>query len=354
MSRFMGLLLISVLLGTGARAEVLRWGWIGDTGVNCTYVVPDQPREVWIQRADSGQQTIVAEHLASVMAQLPLRDIFFLGDNFYPHGLEAGTIGDACVELAFTRPYSSLLPPQNLHLMPGNHDYDIAGSVKRQLDLSGQIWTFHTRPALVQLVPGLIDVIPFDSSIMLLDPDVLPAYQRELTDRLRESTAPWIVMAAHHPLQTIGKHSYRTFFGRFNKNDYASSANLRYRRTVEQAIKDSGRRVPLFVAGHDHSLQFIRTPDSDERLPKAHVVSGSGGKVSMVHSVGGDRWGAPVPGFVVSEIDTDRPHVMKLRFFDSAKNREIREFDVEIEPFEWSGSPQASIHAVGAGAGGLP
>ena len=54
---------------------------------------------------------------------------------------------------------------------------------------------------------------------IVLDDDVHEQFVRDLTARISESKAPWLALAAHHPLETIGSHSYWAFFGRFNKND---------------------------------------------------------------------------------------------------------------------------------------
>jgi calcineurin-like phosphoesterase family protein len=326
------LLLVALSYGVCARAEILRWAAIGDTGVNCTLVDLDEPREAWEQKARASQQTLVAEYLAEVVREQRIRDIVFLGDNFYPDGLEPGPLGDACAELAFALPYGKLLPPEHLHLVPGNHDHGTEGSVQRETDLSGKLWTFHARPDLVHLAPGLLDLVLFDSEVWLQGEEAREPLVRELTECISRSSAPWLILAAHHPLRTIGRHSAWGLVGWLRKEDFASLAYRRYREAVRQAILGAGRPVQLFLAGHDHSLQFLHEPEQSPLLPADHIVSGSGSKLSGVQRIDQTHWGAAIPGFVVLEIDTAKPQVLVVRFFDSSRRKQVRQFQIERKP----------------------
>jgi hypothetical protein len=320
------------LAAAEARAELWRFVAIGDTGANCKAVDLDEPKEAWEREVRESQQTLVAQHLATVVRELQVRDILFLGDNFYPDGLEPGALGDACVELAFSVPYGGLLPPEHLHLVAGNHDHHAEGSIRRHEELSGRLWTFYGEPKLVHLHPELLDVVFLDSAVLVQDEEAREELGRQLAERLRASTAPWLVLAAHHPLQTIGKHASRGILGRFLKQDYSSSGYRAYRQLVRQAILDAGRSVQLVLAGHDHSLQFLHEEEPEPELPDFHIVSGAGGKLSSVRDVNESRWGAAVPGFVVLELDTEKPHVLLARFFDSTRREVIRQFQIERAP----------------------
>lgn len=322
--------LLGCLWVSEVRGEVLRWLLVGDTGENCTYVKKSKPKEVWQEQTKDSPQTKVARHMADVVLKEQIRDIFFLGDNFYPEGLKDGPLGEACLELAFTIPYGGLLPVENLHVLPGNHDHYSDDSVARQNALSGKQWTYYTRPALIHLVPGLVDVVLFDSMPMIESRKYRRRFQTELTVQLQQAKAPWLILMAHHPLHTIGEHSYRTWIGMFNKNDWVSIEYRAFAAAVKKAIIGSGRPVQLFVAGHDHSLQFLEEDERDELLPKYHVISGAGSKTSMVHSLGKKAWGDAVLGFAVLELDTDKPEKMVVRFFGSDKQEEIKSFDIEL------------------------
>jgi hypothetical protein len=85
-----------------------------------------------------------------------------------------------------------------------------------------------------------------------------------------------VVIAGHHPLMTGGEHGgycgvtgpFRRFAGR--NQDIISGANRRMRDSIESAFRENPPLV--YAAGHDHSLQVLRSGNDAPYV----LVSGAG------------------------------------------------------------------------------
>jgi hypothetical protein len=243
--------------------------------------------------ATPAKQLAVAEALAAEDRRAPADAVLFVGDNFYPHGLQPdeveprlranlvapychflaltalGTraLGDACAEP------ESLRHPQPLWAVLGNHDHHDDGAIeleRRRIPEYVSNWRLLGLPVETLELPQGVSLIFYDST-QLRFPSGASELPR-LTRALRDSRGPWRILVTHHPLD--GK-----------------PVSL----GVERAIADSGVRAQLLLAGHIHDLRAgaLAAP-----LPALQLVSGGGGGDESSHkSLPGELWQLASSGF---------------------------------------------------------
>jgi hypothetical protein len=218
------------------------------------------------------KQLRVAQALAEEDRHAPADALVFVGDNFYPHGLEADeleprlranlvapychfvaltplgqrALGDGCLE-----------PESERHLVPlwavlGNHDRSSAAAPElesRRIPDYVSNWRLLGLPVETLELPQGVSLIFYDSTLLRL-----PASASQLpllTKALRESRGPWRVLVAHHPLSGKGVS-----------------------RGIELAIADAGVRPQLLLVGHIHDL---RATSPQPPMPAFQLISGGGG-----------------------------------------------------------------------------
>lgn len=250
----------------------------------------------------------VAHHLVerySTASGRRLDGLLFLGDNFYPIGLNDGSEAEAKarVEYRVRWPFASVLAalgPAKVHAVAGNHD----SYARRFLFLNRGFsdkgnerarrlgpWTYHYGCEPGEATFAVPDT---DTRVQILFFDSARAVAGEgggctafdlLAERLESSHAAgvsWHVIAVHHPLETVGKHGECR--SGCSKQDLRAPGYERYTRELRAAIRKSRVPVQLVLGGHDHSLQLLaRASDPDcPGCPRVHVVSGAGAKITRV------------------------------------------------------------------------
>ncbi|MGH2900651.1 MAG: metallophosphoesterase [Solirubrobacteraceae bacterium] len=236
----------------------------------------------------NGQQR-VADALAAADEVAPADAVLFLGNSFYPHGLEAAELEER-VRVNLVRPYCHFAdlsgpdsprvadacetPAAARHPLPllavlGNHDHGSAESARLQREAVPRYlvnWRLVGEPVeRVELGHG-VSVVFFDST-QLRPPDL-----ERLRDALREAPGEWRIAAAHHPLE----------------DDERSSE-------IQAAITSSGVPVQLLLAGH---LQSLRVGVPGGGSPALQIVSGGGSATERsTHHVLGERFALASPGF---------------------------------------------------------
>jgi len=270
--------------------------------------------------------------------------ILFLGDNFYPTGLNVPSdeVEDkvSSVLRYFEDPVTAL-GRGRVHAVAGNHDYytrhafeasALFGLINIEMGPIGlsdrgnerarslEQWTYHYDMPAEATVPvdeggqDQVSFIFFDSARLLrTDPPRwkpgLDSLERLLKASAGRGDIRWRVLAVHHPFYSVGEHGGYTewddvagdfeFLTPCDKDSNALSwfknfldpedlCAERYRGYVDSmraVIGRSGANVDLVLAGHDHSLQLLSYPERDtdcSSCPKVHIVTGSASKVSGV------------------------------------------------------------------------
>ena len=104
-----------------------------------------------------------------------------------------------------------------------------------------------------------------------------------LMDILKESRerGDFVVMAAHHPVFSIGPHGHRSqgqdvfnSIGRYNTQELYGKGYRRFRDRMSKVMSAFPETV-IYVAGHDHNLQYWKAKGGNH-----HIISGAGSKNS--------------------------------------------------------------------------
>lgn len=298
-------------------------------------------------KIDPQQKAVIAAASGHILNSKT--SVLYLGDNIYPRGM--GLPGTESEETGKTILRSQFEPMRakgaSVFFIPGNHDWDRMGV--NGLQKIQQQWSFleSQQDPLLKLVPpngcpdpvelnlsDKIAIIAFDSEWWLFPhTKVSPGSDcdckstEEITAKLKEllykNRDKYILLASHHPFQSYGRHG-----GKFslkdnifpltavNKNLYiplpiVGSLYPILRKTLVnpedlkhplyqamiREITEAAAGYPnlVYVAGHEHGLQYIQ----DERT---QIVSGSGAKESYVRKGKHSSFASASGGFVLADI----------------------------------------------------
>ncbi len=271
---------------TPAPEETVRFVALGDTGEGnlAQYFVADAMWEVC--NAAGGCEFAVG-----------------LGDNIYDENPLYPS--DTAFDRKFELPYQKLDFPFFMSL--GNHDNDLvidgtggsnaAGDIQvdyhyREDRLSNK-WQMPARyyqfSAPLQSEPdddrpSLIDFFVLDSNPMNSAPDINPHYEVNrykkqqgawLDEALGTSSSPWKIAYTHHPYLSNGSHGNAGRYDGLIPFELISTriSGEIYRQWFEQHVCG---KVDLFIAGHDHDLQLLKSvPECGKTF---FMVSGAGAK----------------------------------------------------------------------------
>jgi len=274
--------------------------------------------------------------------------VVFLGDNAYPEGMTETRQGDA--ERRIDRQLVAVEGTEALAwFIPGNHDWDDGGpeglaALRAQAAFIGDRARFV--PAAGCPGPAVQDfpredpavrMIALDTQWWLHDWEVatvgcLAATREAVIEQLAEAldTELPTIVAAHHPLATHGPHG-----GYFNWQDHlfpltraagwlwvplpgvgsayplvrrlapsdqdlGGGDNVAMREAFAVALRTRVSRSPVFyVAGHEHSLQILRSEIVDYVLVTG---AGSRSKVTPVGRGPDTVFAASAPGFMALDV----------------------------------------------------
>ncbi|GBD25867.1 hypothetical protein HRbin30_01194 [bacterium HR30] len=275
--------------------------------------------------------------------------VLLLGDNFYPRGL-VGVQGHCdpshATPAAIEHQLEAVLEPfaflRELRIpvtaIPGNHDHGCGTfGLENQANPDrflpphkrwGSLWNFrYGEPQAVLFSTARLRLLLLDSEPMVQDGNSLRASAEALERLITEEPGHyrWQLVAAHHPLRTLGEHDGAfpagirkplTFvlfpvhflaagglppFSALSQEAY-SFRYQRYRRTIERIWKHHPGAVDLFLAGHDHSLQLLAPQEGG--FPTELVV-GSGAYCSPVRADPKLMFAAAKHGFAVLDFSAE-------------------------------------------------
>jgi len=266
------------LLALGDTGKRLRWEWM-----------PSAQRRV-------GAAMEAADR------QRPVDALLFLGDNFYPDGLEEAKLVPR-VAMNLVRPYCRFVdlsaprsdevagacrwPPGERHPIPifavlGNHDYRVPESPKLQVEAVPDFianWDMPAERIAVRELGGGVSLVLLESMETVQKAQRLAG----LPEAIRSARGPWRILVCHHPVtptRSLEGH------GRFE---------ARYMAEARRRIAEAGVPLQLVLSGHHHSLQIIEP--SPPGPPLQVVAGGGGGTLEPVKVVEGQRFSASRYGF---------------------------------------------------------
>ncbi|MFQ5637372.1 MAG: metallophosphoesterase [bacterium] len=295
-----------------------------------------------------------------------------LGDNVYEHGLPEGWDNPETTRLlheTFGEMYSEVKyhgSRLTFHVVPGNHDYagrsggkDGFGDVLHQETTAEALfrsWKYYpidaqknsdtndaadyqrlksenifalALPEKVSTQSGdLISIVALDTQVLLdlynKKDDALVQKHWHNADNLLAESASWKFAIGHHPLRSHGKHGGfrkaiwwvppvilftlvdKLFYKRIQDLDHP--ANRRFQKDLLQTMQKND--VMFYLAGHEHSLQFLEV---DRR--HLQIVSGSAAKLSGVTHDDDTFFSHSARGFVRFDVVKDE---VWIEFFEVA------------------------------------
>jgi hypothetical protein len=289
--------LIAILLGfagavstgiAGAEAVEVSFLAVGDTGAPAS----DDRRYA--------TQLAVGAAMTASDRDRPVNGVVFLGDNFYPDGLQrselvprirANLVKPYCRFLMLTGPRAAEVSdacadpqgdrhPAGLLAILGNHDHASPGSAELQREGPAEFignWRMPRGAATLYELGAGLSLVAFDST-----PVFEGAEAAALGEAIRLAPGPWRILLAHHPLADR------------DRGDDAER-HARYRRVVLAAIAAAGTPVQLVLSAHEHNLQLL---GMDPPAPALHVIAGGGSGARSIHGSDPNRLEAfEEPGF---------------------------------------------------------
>ncbi|MCL4783421.1 MAG: metallophosphoesterase [Bryobacterales bacterium] len=269
--------------------------------------LPFDPKSVTIQPATQGLRVLVigdfgtggkgqrdvAKAIAALHKSKPFSFGITVGDNFYEHGVSSVT--DRKWQTRWEEPYGSLGIP--FYPTLGNHDY--YGDVQSQLDYKSPSDSWHLPARQYTLRSALVDFVALDTT----DPRT---EQYAWLDRvLSESSAHWKIVYGHHPIYSAGYHG-----------DVSAME-----RELLPVIRG---RAALYVAGHDHDLQYLKPVDGTHLI----VSGGGGGRLRQLRPDPRTLFARTMYGFTTLDIDPSR---IRVEMFDQNGQR-VFESEIFQEP----------------------
>ncbi|HUR26477.1 MAG TPA: metallophosphoesterase [Candidatus Thermoplasmatota archaeon] len=299
--------------GDLAAGPVLRFVALGDMGTG------------------EADQARVASAIGTVCAARGCDFAIGLGDLIYPAGASSPT--DPQFDAKFEEPYAALDFP--FWMVLGNHDngQDPAGATApggglglwysagnnevayaQRTDRASQKWTMPARHYTFD--QGPVHFVGLDTNTLLfygvpVPPD-LAAALREQEDWLPGAVAagagPWRIAMGHHPYISNSEHGNA---GEFDERPIPGQDGDHLKALFEEQLCD---RIDLYLAGHDHVLQWLEPVAACGRTQ--FIVSGGGG--AALYQLPGDGpvfYEQSTLGFWWIEVQGDTLHAVA---FDDA------------------------------------
>ncbi len=201
----------------------------------------------------NADQKAVASAMESICQQSAPKAVFFLGDNFYPKGVEGPQ--DPQWQTSFQDVYAlPCLKNLPFYAILGNHDY--YGKPEAQISYkspSEPLWSMPFRHYYIDFGQRL-RIMALDSNILDLCGSPTHCTLDFLRDGLHGPQAETFVLA-HHPMKSLSaKYPEEPFAGRI----------------LRQFLCDKDL---LFMAGHSHHLEHR----NDKACRLDHIINGAGG-----------------------------------------------------------------------------
>ena len=285
----------------------------------------NQPYAVYLI-GDAGKDTTPGKALLMLKAELethPNSAVLFLGDNIYPNGFTANNRTSVmCLEsqLQILNSYKG-----NVYFIPGNHDWQaqkrnglqcLAGEqtfVEEHLKNKSTAANRNESTFLPKCgLPGP-ESVALNEKLRLVVIDTqwflhffkknkiqskkhtIELFYSNLDSilNLAKKNGEQVIIAAHHPMYTNGKHSASMqplrflvnktplqIFGLMGLNRLLSQdlTQPRYKKMRNSMLKAFNKHENIICAsGHDHNLQCFK------KGANSYIVSGAGSKVSHFH-----------------------------------------------------------------------
>ncbi|APS00748.1 metallophosphoesterase [Pajaroellobacter abortibovis] len=227
-----------------------------------------------------------------------------LGDVIYPSGPSSSQ--DPQFKEKFENPYQNLHFP--FHIALGNHDYGQYGKGELIEQASFAMEYAQTSPRW-KLPNPYYHFKEKEAEFFIIDTQTIikgwaqsQKQKEEVSNWIQASAAQWKIMAGHHPYKSNGPHGNagkETLFG--------SNEGQRMREAFEDWICG---KVDIYLAGHDHNLQWIKETCKGTQL----IVSGAGSEATHLPGQNEVNFQSDKLGFVFIAIEDTQ---LKVEFINA-------------------------------------
>ena len=318
------------------------------------YIIGD----VGLMPTDDGPLKLLSKELQNETDQTETAAVF-LGDNIYKcgwrlkgkknnkHFKRDSSIMDSI--LSVFNGYEG-----NLYFVPGNHDWAMGNKKGYEVIINGQInidklLAAHQLngghlpkggnpgPSIIRLNKERVALVIFDSQWIIQkvvkfnvgkNADARQkTFKSVMVDSLKQLKKEGfrIVLNAHHPLYTVGKHGKHGFFlfriiKRVRSQNLPSKLYRKYADFLETIIDESGTENytnMIMAYGHDHNLQYWGGDKSYH-----HIISGSGSKVT--------NYAAPKNKYMTGKHNRDDSFELKYPEIENGKTGRRGFFKIEF------------------------
>lgn len=253
--------------------------------------------------ADTPERAAVIARIVETTEGAPPACVALLGDNFYREGIASAD------DPRWRRDFEDCFPearlPMPFYAVLGNHDH--RGNVQAQVEYTRRSsrWRMPARRYAFELPLGDSDqraaFFALDTTPAVAGERGDPAQVEWLERELSGSNARWKIVLGHHPILSYGAHGGARRLG----------------AVLEPLFARHG--VQLYLSGHDHDLQLVRSPAGWRQ-----IVSGSVSGTRSVSTGPGTEFASATPGFarlrlgvesaVVELVEARRGPTAQFRF----------------------------------------
>ncbi len=233
----------------GASDRVVRFVALGDTG-----------------KANEGQRR-VGEAMGKLCREQGCDFVVLLGDNFYPTGVTS--TADPQWQGTFVAPYAPVDAP--FFAVLGNHDYGGNGrgnefdKPEHELAYAKVNPKWHLPARHYRFGLGPVDFVVADTNRAMYGQ--AEDERADLASWLAGSRARWRIAFGHHPAMSNGPHGNAGEYDGLGLVPIVSGQGVK--DLLEAAVCG---KADLYIAGHDHSRQWLEPTCQGTEL----VVSGNG------------------------------------------------------------------------------
>lgn len=204
-----------------------------------------------------------------------------LGDNFYSRGMLS--ISDPNWKKWWDEMYDPL--GIQIYASLGNHDWGYADSPAAEVLYTHHSQSWRMPRTYYTFTAGPAQFFALDTN------EISRAQLMWLDEQLAASKARWKIVYGHHPIYSAGTHA----------------DSPRMIRQLLPVLKT--RRVDVFIAGHDHDMQHLRTDGGVNFF----VAGGAGAGLRVPTAGPRTIFAQAVHGFAVMEV---APNALTVRFVD--------------------------------------
>lgn len=260
----------------------------------------------------NNEQVQVANAIKKKCDQSGCDFVLLLGDNIYPAGVSSAD--DEQFQTKFEQPYAGLDIP--FYPVLGNHDYGADGAgleVNKsffQVEYSKKSSKWVMPKHVYRFIKADVAFIALDTNGQLFD---VAEEQEEMVPLWLDNTdTTWKIAYGHHPYISNGRHGNA---GSYDNLPFDVIANGKFVKRFADDIWCG--KVDLYLAGHDHSRQWLET----ECKGTALVVSGAGSSTTALPGNNPARFQSDKLGFLYVRIEGN---TLTGEFIDINGNTEFR------------------------------